>query len=318
MVRSKFAFIMSLTVLVVCSVVAAGAEQAPRVANLTESGQMVFRVRDNLSGVDASSIRVIVDEQEVQPSLTKIPLGYRVSYRPSGSPSGEHKVVLFARDMARNAMRQAYRFGGACRVAAEDEPRRLQEIAQAERPLLHRVTNAGINAMRSLGASQARMRLGLERSGTGGLLSVSAPKRVLAAFRPAPLFDVRISKQLRAAEAGQICDVIFAVSGTGAATAGYELFVALIDPAGEVVFYEPTPGCRGTPLEQLERTGESGLKMQLSFVRDEFSGSGYTWCAAVAKAQSPEHLASNVAASAFDAIPGACDVRASSGLASFP
>ena len=318
MVRSKFVFIMSLIAIIVCSAVAASAEQAPRVANLTESGQMVFRVRDNLSGVDASSIRVIVDEQEVQPSLTKIPLGYRVSYRPSGLSSGEHKVVLFARDMARNAMRQAYRFGGACRVAAEDEPRRLQEIALAERPLLHRVTDAGMNAMPSLGASQARMQISPERSGTVGLGLVSAPQRVLAALRPAPLFDVRISKQLRAADAGQIYDVIFTVSGMGAATAGYELFVALIDPSGEVVFYQPTPGCRGTPLEQLERTGESGLRMRLSFVRDEFSGSGYTWCAAVAKAQTPEQLASNVAASPFDVLPVGRDVRASGGLASFP
>ncbi|HUT04804.1 MAG TPA: hypothetical protein VM163_13035 [bacterium] len=318
MVSSKFAFIMSLTAIIVCSAVVASAEQAPRITNLTESGQMVFRVRDNLSGVDASSIRVIVDGQEARPALTKIPLGYRVSYTPSGSLSGEYSVVLFARDMAKNAMRKTYRFGGACRVVAEDEPKPLREIALAERPLLHRVTDAGMNAMPFLGASQARMRLSPECSGTGGLRSVSAPQRVSAAFRPAPLFGVEISRELRAAEAGQICDVIFTVSGTGAATAGYELFVALIDPSGEVVFYEPTPGCRGTPLEQLERTGESGLRMRLSFVRDEFSGSGYTWCAAVAKAQTPEQLASNVAASAFDAIPDGCDVRASGGLASFP
>lgn len=313
MVSSKLVATIFIIVLVVCSAVAASAAHAPRLAHLTGSGEIVLRVRDNLSGVDPSSIRVIVDGQEVRPSLTKIPLGYRVSYTPTASSSGEHSVVLFASDMAKNAMRRAYRFVSTCRVAADNGPQPLREAALARRPLLDRVADSGIDPMRCLDTSQTRLRLTPEHGGTCGLRHVSARATILAALKPAPLFDVKISKQLRESAAVQVYDVTFTVSGTGALTEGYELFVGLIDPSGEVVFYEPRPGCRGTPLEQLKKTGESGLKMRLSFERGEFAGSGYTWCAAVAKAQSPDHLASNVATSPFDVIPGDCDVRASSG-----
>jgi len=318
---------MLLVVLVIVGFLSAGEASAvqsrPQVANLTEAGQIVLSVRDDLSGVDPSSIRLVIDGLRVSPSLAKIAKGYTVSYTPTGSSSGEYNVEIFASDMATNSMRRAYRFVGAPSATALGDPERSEKDPADpafDRPLLCRAADGELNAASSaIDACKTRpASIAPQLRDAAGDPAVMGPGLISPGIPQAGQFDVAITKELRVLEQKQLYEATFEVRGLRVFKTKYALFIGLIDPSGEVVFYEPEPGRRGTSLEELERVSDSRLQLKLSFAPGEFLGGDYTWCAVVAQAGTPENTVSNVASVPFDISAPECEMRALDAASSFP
>ncbi|MBN2208515.1 MAG: hypothetical protein JW759_04390 [Candidatus Coatesbacteria bacterium] len=313
-----------LAVLVIVGFLSAGEATAvqsqPRTASLTEAGQIVLSVRDDLSGVDPSSIRLVIDGLRVSPSLVKIAKGYRVSYTPPGSSSGEYNVELFASDMASNSMRRAYRFIGAPSVTALGDPQRSEKDPASDRPLLSRAADGELNAVwRPIDACKTRpVNMAPRLRDAAGGSAITAPGLIPPGVPQAVQFDVAITKELRVLDQKQLYEATFEVRGVRIAEAKCELFIGLIDHSGEVVFYEPEPGRRGIAIEELERVSEGRSRLKLSFAPGEFLGADYTWCAVVAQAGTPENTVSNVASAPFDVSAQECDTRALDAAASSP
>ncbi len=292
-------------------------QSTPRTGNLTDAGEIVLRVRDNLSGVDPLSIRLIIDGREVKPSLSKIAQGYSVSYRPIGSSTGEYNVELFASDMAKNSMRRAYRFIGAPSAMALGNPKPSPERLLLDGPMLRRAAGSELNvASGPIGGCEPKpvsmapqvegrrsvMRLGLASS------HIQQPVQ----------FNVAITKELCVADQGELYEVTFDVRANHLVNAQYELFIGLIGRTGEVVFYEPEAGRPGIALEELEQTEDLRFRLKLSFEPGEILGGNYTWCAVVARAGRPEHVVSNVASGPFDVSPPESEMLVLDGPSSFP
>jgi len=290
-----------------------------RTGALTEAGEIVLRVRDNLSGVDPLSIRLIIDGREVKPSLTKIAQGYGVSYTPTGSPSGEYSVELFASDMAKNSMRRAYRFIGAPFAMALGNPKPCPERLLLDGPMLRRAAGSESNvASGPIG--------GWEPKPISMAPNVEVPPRSWA-VRPGLVphciqlpgqFSVAMTKELRVADQRELYEITFDVRANNHVNARYELFIGLIDPCGEVVLYEPETGRHGIALEELEQTEDLQFRLKLSFEPGEILGGNYTWCAVVARALRPEHIVSNVASAPFDVLPPESEMPVLDGPSSFP
>ena len=286
-----------------------------RTGALTEAGEIILRVRDNLSGVDPLSVRLVIDGREVKPSLAKITQGYSVSYTPAGSTTGEYNVELFASDMAKNSMRQAYRFIGKPSVIALANPKRLLP----DGPMLRAVG----------GESNVASRLiqGEEPTPISMAPAVEDPRRsqslmslglVSPFLKEAEQFKVAIAEELIAADQDELYKVTFDISANHSVNEEYELFIGLIDLAGEVVFYEPEAGRYGIALEELEQTEDLRFRLKLSFEPGEMRGGNYTWRAVVARAGRPEHVVSNVAKAPFDVSPPESEVLGLDDLSSFP
>lgn len=289
-----------------------------RTGNLTEAGEIVLRVRDNLSGVDPSSIRLVIDGREVTPSLSLIPKGYSVSYTPAEALTGEYKVEICARDMAKNSMRQAYRFMGAPFVAAN--PRKSNAGPECNRPMLRRAAD-NESSLASVSGACWGPRPVSERhdaaAGPGKRL-IARPGLMSAHVLPDTLFNVAIMTELRATDGRELYHVTFDVKSSRDVDTEYELFVGLIEPSGEVVFYEPEAGRRGVALKELEQVGDSWFELNLSFEPGELLGQDYTWCAVVARAGSGGAIVSNVASALFDGSRADSDTVALDESSTFP
>ena len=291
-----------------------------RTGALTEAGEIVLRVRDNLSGVDPLSIRLIIDGREVKPSLAKIAQGYSVSYTPTGSSNGEYNVELFASDRARNSMRRAYRFIGAPSAMALGNPKPCPERLLLDGPMLRRAARGELNvASGPVGGCEPKpVSMAPQADEAARDCLVTPPGLILPRAQPPALFDVAIAKELHVADQRELYEVTFDVRANHAVNAQYELFVGLIDPYGEVVFYEPEAGRRALAFEELEQTGDSGFRLKLSFEPGDLAGVNYTWCAVVAPSGHPEHIVSNVASVPFDVSLPLSEMPVLDGQSSFP
>ncbi|MBN1592363.1 MAG: hypothetical protein JW941_03815 [Candidatus Coatesbacteria bacterium] len=269
----------------------------PRSARLAESGAIVINVRDDLSGVNPSSIHLIVDGQEVKPSLTSIDKGYCVSYSPPTASAPSYEVEISASDMARNTMHRFYRFSR--------EPDRAPSPLSSEsgpacaHPPLRRVSDnidQGSQDPRSCWGPRAVLdpNDSLGQAGKG----LSHPVNLSRTALHDALFEVGITSRLREADGGELYSVAFDVECNRASDGDFDLLVGLIDPSGEVIFYEPEEGRRDTSLRDLEAVNDSTLRLELDFEPNQFMGNGYTWCAVVSRADTLE-IVSNVASSPF-------------------
>ena len=315
---------MLLVALVIMGFLSAGEASAvqspPQVAKLTEAGQIVLSVRDDLSGVNPSSIRLVIDGVTVSPSLAKIAKGYKVSYTPPGSLSGEYNVEIFASDMATNSMQRAYRFVGAPSLTALANPKTSEKDPALDRPLLSRAADGELNAASGpIDASKTRpVGIAPQLRDAAGDRAVMGPGLIPPSTLQAAQFDVAITKELRVLDQKQLYEATFEVRGVRIPDAKYELFIGLVSPSGEVIFYEPEPGRRGTALEELEQVSDGRLRLKLSFAPGEFLGGNYTWCAVVSQAGTPENTVSNVASAPFDISAPKCVMRAQGAAASSP
>ncbi len=289
-----------------------------RTGNLTEAGKIVLRVRDNLSGVDPSSIRLVIDGREVTPSLSSIPKGYSVSYTPAGAPTGEYRVEIFARDMAKNSMRRAYRFMGDPSPAVN--PRRSNAGPECNRPVLRRAADNESSLASVPGACWGPRPVSEHRdvAAVPGKRSIARPGLMSAHVLPRTPFNVAITTELRATDGRELYHVTFDVKGSRDMGTEFELFVALIEPSGEVVFYEPEEGRRGVALEELEQAGDSRFELSMSFEPGELLGQDCTWCAVVARAGSGGAIVSNVASAFVDGSRADSDTPAFDESPSFP
>ncbi len=291
-----------------------------RSGNLTEAGEVVLRVRDNLSGVDPLSIRLIMDGREVKPSLSKIAQGYSVSYRPTGSSTGEYNVELFASDMAKNSMRRAYRFIGAPSAMALGDPKPSPERLLLDGPMLRRAAGSESKvASCPIGGWEPKpVSMAPEVEGPARSWSVMRPGLTSSCIQQPVQFNVAITKELCVADQRELYEVTFDVRANHLVNAQYELFIGLIGRSGEVVFYEPEAGRRGIALEELEQTEDLRFRLKLSFEPGEILGGNCTWCAVVARAGRPEHVVSNVASGPFDVSPPESEMLVLDDPSSFP
>lgn len=277
-------------------------------ANLTSDGLIVLSVRDNLSGVDASSIRLVVDGVEVSPFLSPVPKGYRISYKPT-SASSAYDVELSASDRARNSMRQLYRFvgpGNQVAVSGASDMNRPGPVLQTVRPDLETVRSRLQLADCALGSAGTELLPYAPRLDT-----VRDPEAWGA--NSERIFDVNIKRVIDSAEHEDICRVAFSVCPSEMATSdeeleSYRLFIALAEPGGELVFYEHEAGKQGIPLEELTCTESGWRQLTLTFRLSGLESGNYTWYAAVAGGDEPESILSNLASSVLDASPPDCDV----------